>query len=133
MCACLVLRKAKWDSARECLTSLHWLPIRKHIKFKVCVLTYKLLHDQGPMYLCELLHYKSIDKRLRSPTDPLLLVIPQTKHKTFIDRSFSVLSPKTWNSLPHHIRQSENLFMFKWTLKTYLYHEAFYLATLEKI
>ena len=51
MCAHLVLRKSKWDSARTCLAKLHWLPIRQHISFKICVLTYKLLHQQGPQYL----------------------------------------------------------------------------------
>ena len=44
MCACLLLRKSKWDSATACLAKLHWLPIRQHITFKICVLTYKLLH-----------------------------------------------------------------------------------------
>ena len=43
MCAHLVLRKSKWDSATACLAKLHWLPIRQCITFKICVLTYKLL------------------------------------------------------------------------------------------
>ena len=47
MCARLVLRRTKWDSAADCLSSLHWLPIKQRIKFKLCVLTYKLLH-RGP-------------------------------------------------------------------------------------
>ena len=78
MCACLVLRKSKWESATECLTTLHWLPIKQNTKYKLCVLTYKLLHSLGPMYLHDLLHYKLTDKRLRFSTNPLSLVIPKT-------------------------------------------------------
>ena len=51
MCARLVLRRTKWDSATDCLSSLHWLPIKQRIKFKLCMLTYKLLHREGPVYL----------------------------------------------------------------------------------
>ena len=47
MCACLVLRKSKGDSATACLGKLHWLPIRQCITFKICVLTYKLLRGAG--------------------------------------------------------------------------------------
>ena len=70
MCTCLVLRRSKWDSATECLASLHWLPIKQQIKFKICMLTYQLLHNQGPEYLKDLLQYKTIDNRLRSSNNP---------------------------------------------------------------
>ena len=36
MCARLVLRRTKWDSAKACLAKLHWLPIRQCITFKIC-------------------------------------------------------------------------------------------------
>ena len=58
MCAHLVLRRNKWDSATACLASLHWLPIKQRIKFKLCMLTYKLLHNEGPKYLQDLLEHK---------------------------------------------------------------------------
>ena len=86
MCACLVLRKIKRDSISACLKQLHWLPIHQRISFKLLVLTYKCLHEEGPAYLIELLHYKTIlRKGLRSGTheDDLLLSIPRTKCKTF--------------------------------------------------
>ena len=59
MCAHLVLRKSNWDSATACLAKLHWLPIRQCITFKICVLTYKLLQEQGPKYLQVMLQYKA--------------------------------------------------------------------------
>ena len=106
MCARLVLRRTKWDSATECLASLHWLPIKQRIKFKLCTLTYKLLHNKGPKYLQELLQYKKSRKTLRSSMDHYLLVIPKTKLKTFAERSFEVAAPTVWNELPHQIRSS---------------------------
>lgn len=45
MCAHSVLRKSKWESATESLATLHWLPIKQWIEFKICILTYKLLHN----------------------------------------------------------------------------------------
>ena len=127
MCACLVLRRTKWDSAMACLAKLHWLPIRQCITFKICVLTYKLLHKQGPRYLQVLLQYKhNISNRtLRSSLDQSLLVILRTKCKTFASRSFNVAVPTLWNHLPRGLRESNTLLSFKCDLKTHLYKEAF--------
>ena len=69
MCACFVLRKSKWDSASACLSKLHWLPIKQCISFKICMLTYKLLHQQGPQYLQDLLHCRTHKRDLRSASD----------------------------------------------------------------
>ena len=95
MCAYLVLRWTKWDSAKACLAKLHWLPIKQCITFKICVLTYKLLNRQGPVYLQDFLQYKhsNSNRSLRSTMDHSLLVIPHTKCKTFAARSFNVACP----------------------------------------
>ena len=125
MCAHLVLRRTKWDSVTACLASLHWLPIKQRIKFKLCMLTYKLLHNKGPKYLQDLLKYKKSDRKLRSSHNHHLLLIPRTKLKTYADRSFKVATPTVWNELPHQIRCSSSLLSFKSMLKTYLYNMAF--------
>ena len=127
MCACLVLRRSKWDSAKACLAKLHWLPIRQCITFKICVLMFKLLHRQGPGYLQDLLQYKHniSDRSLRSTMDHSLLVILHTKCKTFTTRSFSVAAPTLWNHLPKVLRESDTLLSFKQGLKMHLYKETF--------
>ena len=125
MCTCLVLRKSKWDSARTCLAKLHWLPIRQRISFKICLLTYKLLQQQGPQYLQEMLQYKTQKRDLRSSSDNSLLLIPRTKCKTFATRAFSVSAPTLWNTLPKSLRELPTLLKFKCDLKTHLYQEAF--------
>lgn len=122
MCVRLVLRKAKTDSITHCLHQLHWLPVRKRIAFKVLVLTFKLLHRDGPQYLKDLIHkYKPDRQGLCSANDTNLLVIPQTRRKTFASRSFSVTAPTLWNTIPQRIQQCDNLLSFKKMLKTHLF------------
>ena len=37
----LILRKRKFDSARECLKELHWLPVHRRVEFKIALFVYK--------------------------------------------------------------------------------------------
>ena len=127
MCACLVSRRAKWQSATKCLMDLHWLPICQRIIHKILTLTYKCRHNCGPKYLRDLLEeYQSSRQGLCSnkfSTD--LLVILPTKRKIFAERSFSVAAQKLWKQLPQVIRQAESELTFKCMLKTHLFKQAF--------
>ena len=38
-------------SSKEILMTLHWLPVRSRIKYKLAVLTYKALNMEQPVYL----------------------------------------------------------------------------------
>ena len=127
MCACLVLRRSKFESAKSCLHELHWLPVRERIKHKILTITYKCRHGDGPKYLQDLPIDKPTSRRgLRSSSkNQDLLLIPPTKHKTFADRSFSVAAPRLWNDLPINIKQVKNVLTFKRDLKTYLFKQAF--------
>ena len=42
-------------SSTDSLQTLHWLPIRSWIDFKIAVLVYKCLHGEAPDYLQNLL------------------------------------------------------------------------------
>ena len=37
------------------LRSLHWLPVKYRVHFKICLLTYKALHEEQPVYLRSLI------------------------------------------------------------------------------
>ena len=125
MCVRLVLRKTKFDSATDCLKSLHWLPIKQWIAYKILVLTYKSLHGEGPQYLQELITpYKPAREGLRS-NNMNLLVRPTTKLKTFAARSFKAAAPELWNTLPTKLKSSSSLLNFRNRLKTHLYQQAF--------
>ncbi len=106
------------------LESLHWLPVRFRIDFKILMLTYKALHGLAPHYLSQLLSVYTPSRDLRS-SDSGLLVIPPTLLRSMGDRAFSSCAPKLWNSLPSEIRQTESFCVFKSVLKTYFFRIAF--------
>ena len=51
MCAKLVLGLNKCDSATEALHTLHWLPIRARIEYKVICICHQCIHGNAPEYL----------------------------------------------------------------------------------
>ena len=45
----------------------------------------------------------------------------ELKNKTFASKAFSFAGPRLWNSLPHKIRNINDLCEFKKSLKTHLF------------
>ena len=122
----VVCRKNRYQSAKDCLKSLHWLPIKFRIVYKILTLVHNCIYGHAPEYLKNLLTEKPKSQRnLRSNNSGLLLTVPPTKRKTFQDRSFCVYGPKAWNGLPEHIRSINSLNVFKKKLKTHLFLTAF--------
>ena len=120
----LIMMKSKRDSISEILKSLHWLPVRQRIHFKICLMVYKCLNGKGPQYLQELLQNRPHTRTLRSSSQNLLLV-PKMRTETFGKRAFVYAGPKLWNELPLHIRDSDSLIDFKKKLKTFLFCKTF--------
>uniref|UniRef100_A0A8C1MC95 Reverse transcriptase domain-containing protein n=1 Tax=Cyprinus carpio TaxID=7962 RepID=A0A8C1MC95_CYPCA len=106
------------------LESLHWLPVRFRVDFKIMMLTYKALHSLAPYYLSELLTSYTPTRRLRS-SQSNLLVVPQTRLRSMGDRAFSSYAPVLWNSLPPDLRDTQGYDIFKGRLKTYFFKLAF--------
>ena len=104
------------------LITLHWLPVKQRIKFKILLIVYKCLNGIGPLYLSELLSsYSNSEPRqcLRSSSLDDLQV-PRSNNK-FGDRSFFVCAPKLWNTLPVEIKNRPSVESFKKSLKTFLF------------
>ena len=120
----LILRVRKYDSARDCLKRLHWLPIEQRVKFKVLCLVYKSLNKQAPEYLQNMFVTRISPYSIRSITSNTLFV-PKTLTKTFGSRAFSVIGAKLWNELPIHVQDKQSFIAFKKALKTVLFNEAF--------
>ena len=116
----LIFGLRKYDNISKYLIKLHWLPVRWRIKYKIALITYKTLNDDGPEYLRELLEISQ--KSLRSDKH-LKLTVPKSKLKNGGDRSFSVCAPIVWNSLPTEIKDKP-LTPFKKDLKTVLFKRA---------
>ena len=106
------------------LRSLHWLPIHRRIEFKILLLVYLCLHDNAPQYLADMLTTHAVTRSLRS-TDKQLLVVPRSKLKRHGDRSFNVVAPVLWNSLPECMKSSSSVASFKRTLKTFLFRQEY--------
>ena len=116
----------KSDHATPLLKSLHWLPIKFRIDFKIVLIVFKCLHGLAPTYISELLKPLARSRNLRSSSDKTLLVIPKKKLKTFGDRSFEFYAPKTWNKLPSSVREKNSIESFKRAVKTHYFSEYFY-------
>jgi hypothetical protein len=124
MAARLLTRKAKYDHITETLKDLHWLPVVFRIQFKLLLLTYRALNDEGPGYIKDLLKLYQPERNLRSKNQ-LRLQEPASHLRTYGDRCFANAAPRLWNELPLTIRQSSTTSMFKTTLKTYLFKKAY--------
>ena len=85
------------------LNDLHWLTIHNRIKFKLLLLTYKVLNGFAPTYLSELIQPYKNQRNLRS-NNQYLLRVPKSRTTTFGDRAFSVCAPKLWNNLPTDVK-----------------------------
>ena len=120
---------ANWDiSSFEALRTLHWLPVKLRISFKLLCLVFKCLYNMAPTYLSKLIQIKTFTYRTRTQAKSekgIFLDVPFNRSKTFADRAFSVAGPREWNSLPDDIRSCDRLDVFRKKLKTYFYVQAF--------
>ncbi|XP_077996664.1 uncharacterized protein LOC144449971 [Glandiceps talaboti] len=118
----LVSRSRKFDHITPVLVDLHWLPVEARIKFKVMLITFKVIRGFAPVYLTELIEQYVPSRDLRC-ADKLRLIPPRgTFSKTYGQRAFSVCAPSLWNKLPVEIRTARNVESFKRGLKTYLFN-----------
>ncbi len=117
-------RSRKYDHINPILHSLHWLPIKFRISYKILLIAYKALIVLAPMCLSSLLSRYNPSRSLRSQNS-VLLVVPRIAKSTKGGRAFSHLAPKHWNSLPDNVRGSDTLSLFKSRLKTHLFSQTF--------
>uniref|UniRef100_A0A3Q3KA17 Reverse transcriptase domain-containing protein n=1 Tax=Monopterus albus TaxID=43700 RepID=A0A3Q3KA17_MONAL len=65
---------SKRDHISPILASLHWLPVKFRIEFKILLLTYKALNDKAPSYLKDLVEPYHPNRALHSQSAGLLVV-----------------------------------------------------------
>ena len=91
----LICRTKKLDHVQPIFQSLHWLPIRARIQYKISMLCFNVITGTGPQYLSELLHLYTPSRDLRSSAYTRILKIPRSNSKAFGQRSFSHIGPST--------------------------------------
>ena len=92
----LIYKLPKYFHITDTLKSLHWLPIKQRIEYKLILQVYKCINGLAPSYLCDLIVQKQSHYGLRSQS----LLVPRIKHKTLGERAFAYKGPWLWNSLP---------------------------------
>ncbi|XP_039668677.1 uncharacterized protein LOC120566361 [Perca fluviatilis] len=92
----VLTRTKKRDHISPVLASLHWLPVKSRIEFKILLLTYKALNGQAPSYLEELLIPYCPTRALCSQNAELL-VVPRVSKSRMGVRAFSYQAPLLWN------------------------------------
>ena len=112
------------DQITPVLCSLHWLPVRQRIEFKLLLLVFRAVHHLCPVYLSSLV-IPYIPTRTQRSADQQLLTIPRYHLERYGRRAFSVAGPTLWNALPPAIRQANSVAVFKSLLKTHLFREVF--------
>ena len=61
MAAKTILGRNKYDSVKEVMMELHWLPIQERIDYKIIMWVFICLHNLAPQYLCTLFRIKEND------------------------------------------------------------------------
>ncbi len=74
----VLTRTRKYEHISPVLSTLHWLPTKHRIDFKILLITYKALNGLAPHYLSELLSHYSPSRPLRSQNSGHL-IIPRIK------------------------------------------------------
>jgi hypothetical protein len=116
----------KRDHITPVLYELHWLPVKYRIMYKILLLVYKAIHNIAPQYICAILSEYCPNRADMRSADQFLLTVPRSNMVRAGDRCFTVAAPKLWNNLPISIRCLPSLELFKSSLKTHLYSEAFH-------
>ena len=80
--------------------------------------SYKAMHNDAPVYLCELVCPYKPTRTLRSANNNMLEV-KRTRNKAG-DCSFAITATSLWNNLPTVMKTCANLTIFKRLLKTFL-------------
>ena len=84
----LVLRKSRHASATTLLRTLHWLPVKARIQYKIACLCFQCIYQNSmPPYISDLLHPYCPFRTLRS-LDTSLLTVPRFSLETFGKKSF---------------------------------------------
>ena len=108
----------KHDHISPILRDLHWLPIKKRTNYKMMVLAFNALNEQGPSYIADFFTLYKPNRSLRSESNTSLVPV----HGQSIQINTRLMNcgvSTTWNSLPNELRLIKSFILFKTHLKTY--------------
>ena len=122
----LVLDLKPRDHVTSALRTLHWLPIKQRIEFKLCLLVHLALNGRAPSYLRSLLQTTaSMPGRSGHRSASRNDIVQHSCRLKLGERAFSVAGPIIWNRLPNNLKIITDTAVFKRELKTHLFKVAF--------
>ena len=106
----IVLQAPRRSDVNSLLQTLHWLPVKQRINYKLAVLTFKTQQTASPQYLSQHISLGTRARNTRSSSVPLLCV--RFRRTSFARRSFSTAAPLTCNSLPPAVLNCDSLSLY---------------------
>ena len=92
--ACLIFQESRFFHITPLLKSLHWLPVKYHIVFKIILITFRAIHGLALAYISELISIRDTGRYDFRSNDGLLLAPCRGKTLTkFGDQSFHAATP----------------------------------------
>ena len=123
----LVTRQRRSAHSMPLLLELHWLPVTERINYKIAMICFKCVNGLAPNYIADFLEFYEPRRNLRSSSDKTILKqTVEYNYKFYGGRSFRVIGPLIWNSLPRKIREANSLDSFKKMLKHHYFKSAFF-------
>ena len=107
------------------LRELHWLPVQESVMYEVLLLTYKTVQNTELSYLMDLVSPYTVPEGIIGQHQKLLCQ-PRTKMFQYGDRSFFGVALALWNQLPDSLRTASSVGVFKRSLKTHLFLQAYH-------
>ena len=101
----LITGNCKFDHITD---TLHWLPVRQRIQFKLCSLVSNCQRRTAPSYLANMcIPVSATSGHTHLPSAVHCdLVVPRTRLAHYGPCSFAISVPVTWNSLPPDCRET---------------------------
>ena len=119
----ILSKTSKFTHITPVLKQLHWLPVVERIKFKILLLTWKIINGLAPHYFDDLISEYVPSRSLRSSGTGMLT--PRRVKCSFGEKAFATCAPVLWNALPSNVRNAKSLESFKSGLKTHLFSSYF--------
>ena len=121
-----IFRPGRTEHITPYLKKLHFLPISFRIKFKICLVSFKVYNNMAPNYLKK--DFKlfrpqtNISLRPGAGRDECMFNVTVLPHRK--DTILQIFKEE-WNRLPLELRQLNSLQIFKRRLKHHFFRKAF--------
>ena len=118
------IKKRQHWSSLELRQKIKWLSMKDRRILNGLSLLFKTLNGKGPDYISDMFTLVSEVSERNTRIYSRNIWIPNEHYSAIHHKSFKLIIPKIWNSLPVDIKDSNSLFTFKKKVKTALLHES---------